>query len=156
MTKTPEELAFDYALNILETRILDSIEREEARLGFLAGYQAAKDEYKVAIDAYNDVAKQMLKEAVRIMTPTHEIAKDVLGASNILEKPDGWISVKDRMPPPEVTVLWWNETADEAGVSSYKYMSHCNDTMIEWGDAGYLSIKNFTHWMPLPKPPEEV
>jgi hypothetical protein len=67
-----------------------------------------------------------------------------------------WISVKDRLPPPEVKVLWWNETADQAGVSSYKYMSHCNDTMIEWGDAGYLSIKNFTHWMPLPEPPEEV
>jgi hypothetical protein len=42
--KTPEELAVDYALNILETRILDRIEREEARLGFLAGYQAAKDQ----------------------------------------------------------------------------------------------------------------
>jgi len=67
-----------------------------------------------------------------------------------------WISVKDRLPPPKVTVLWWNETADQSGVSSYEYMSHCNDTMIEWGDAGYLSIKNFTHWMPLPKPPEEV
>lgn len=66
-----------------------------------------------------------------------------------------WISVKDRLPPPEVTVLWWNETADQSGVSSYKYMSHCNDTMIEWGDAGYLSIKNFTHWMPLPAAPEE-
>jgi len=34
-------------------------------------------------------------------------------------------------------------------------MSHCNDTMIEWGDAGYLSIKNFTHWMPLPAGPKE-
>jgi hypothetical protein len=67
-----------------------------------------------------------------------------------------WISVKDRLPPPEVKVLWWNETADQAGVSSYEYMSHCNDTMIEWGDAGYISIKNFTHWMPLPKPPEDA
>jgi hypothetical protein len=67
-----------------------------------------------------------------------------------------WISVKERLPPPEVNVLWWNETADQAGVSSYKYMSHCNDTMIEWGDAGNISIKNFTHWMPLTKPPEEA
>jgi len=66
-----------------------------------------------------------------------------------------WISVRERMPPPEVKVLWWNETADQSGVSSYEYMSHCNDTMIEWGDAGYLSIKNFTHWMPLPEPPEK-
>jgi hypothetical protein len=28
--------------------------------------------------------------------------------------------------------------------------------MIEWGDAGNISIKNFTHWMPLPKPPEDA
>lgn len=66
-----------------------------------------------------------------------------------------WISVKDQLPPPQTEVLWWNRTAHQAGVSSWEYMSHCNDTMIYWGDAGNVSIKNFTHWMPLPKPPEE-
>ena len=66
-----------------------------------------------------------------------------------------WISVEDRLPPPEVEVLWWNKTAHQAGVSNWKYMSYCDDTTIEWGDAGNVSIKNFTHWMPLPKPPEE-
>jgi hypothetical protein len=66
-----------------------------------------------------------------------------------------WISVKERLPPPETEVLWWNETAHQAGVSSWEYNSYCNDTMIYWGDAGNVSIKNFTHWQPLPKPPEE-
>jgi hypothetical protein len=66
-----------------------------------------------------------------------------------------WISVKDRLPPPQTEVLWWNKTAHQAGVSSWEYMPHCNDTMIYWGDAGNVSIKNFTHWMPLPKPPEK-
>jgi hypothetical protein len=51
--------------------------------------------------------------------------------------------------------LWWNKAAHQAGVSSYEYMPYCNDTMIEWGDAGNVSIKNFTHWMPLPAPPKE-
>ena len=66
-----------------------------------------------------------------------------------------WISVKDRLPPSETEVLWWNKTAHQAGVSSWEYMSHCNDTMIYWGDAGNVSIKNFTHWMPLPAAPKE-
>ena len=66
-----------------------------------------------------------------------------------------WISVKDRLPPPEVEVLWWNKTAHQAGVSNWKYMSYCDDTTIEWGDAGNVSIKNFTHWMPLPAAPKE-
>ena len=66
-----------------------------------------------------------------------------------------WISVKDRLPPSETEVLWWNKTARQAGVSSWEYMSHCNDTMLYWGDAGNVSIKNFTHWMPLPAAPNE-
>lgn len=66
-----------------------------------------------------------------------------------------WISVKDRLPAPREEVLWWNKAAHQAGVSSYEYMPHCNDTMIEWGDAGNVSIKNFTHWQPLPAPPKE-
>jgi hypothetical protein len=66
-----------------------------------------------------------------------------------------WISVKDRLPSPETEVLWWNKAAHQAGVSSWEYRSYCDDTMIYWGDAGNVSIKNFTHWMPLPKPPEE-
>ena len=136
MTKTPEELAFNYALNILETRILDSIQREEARLGFLAGYQAAQEQFA---------------DTSKVMPDTCEHILDMEKMVDV----NGWISVRERMPPPEVTVLWWNETADQSGVSSYKYMSHCNDTMIEWGDAGYLSIKNFTHWMPLPAAPKE-
>ena len=158
-----------------------------------------KDEYKVAIDTYNDVAKQMLEEAVRIMSPQNQLA-DASKVMNSPEKQDScehildmekmvdvdkvmfcvycndmhkgncavgkgknhpaltqpqWISVKDRLPPPETKVLWWNKTAHQAGVSSWEYMSHCNDTRIYWGDAGNVSIKNFTHWMPLPKQPKE-
>jgi hypothetical protein len=67
-----------------------------------------------------------------------------------------WISVKDQLPPPQTEVLWWNKTAHQAGVSSWEYMSHCENTMVYWGDAGNVSIKNFTHWMPLPKPPEDA
>lgn len=165
MSKTPEQdkgcvasqLAEEYAEFGLQG-VPDSIRKQQLmakdRMAFLAGYQAAKDEYKVAIDTYNDVAKQMLEEAVRIMSPKDQLA-DADKVMNSSNNSNGWISVKDRLPPPQTEVLWWNRTAHQAGVSSWEYMSHCNDTMIYWGDAGNVSIKNFTHWMPLPAAPRE-
>lgn len=80
--------------------------------------------------------------------------KDAFLAGYEAAKPK-WISVKDRLPAPQEEVLWWNNAAHQAGVSSYEYMPHCNNTMIEWGDAGNVPIKNFTHWMPLPEAPKE-
>lgn len=64
--KTPEQMAEEYA-NSTDSCDVDQ-EYAFAYKGFLAGYQAAKEEYKVAIDVYNNVAKQMLNEAVRIMS----------------------------------------------------------------------------------------
>ena len=46
MAKTPEELAKEYALSLLESRILFKEEREEARRNFLAGYEAGYQEAK--------------------------------------------------------------------------------------------------------------
>jgi hypothetical protein len=147
--KTPEELAEEYAkyhYDVHNDRVL-------AKMDFLAGYQAAKDEYKVAIDAYNDVAKQMLHEAVRIMTPTHEIAEDVLGACNVPEKPDGWISVKDRLPEFCEDVL----VRGECGIidQGHRIKYHNRDTWI-WKAGNYSGCaEEVTHWMPLPAAPKE-
>jgi len=135
--KTPEQMAEEYAEFGLQG-VPDSIRKQQLmtkdRMAFLAGYQAAM----------NSPEKPDSCEHILDM----EKMVDVNPSS-------GWISVKDRLPPPETEVLWWNKTAHQAGVSSWEYKSHCNDTMIYWGDAGNVSIKNFTHWMPLPKPPEE-
>jgi hypothetical protein len=109
-SKTPEELAEDYALKNLETRILDSIGREEARLGFLAGYQASAPQ---------------------------------------------WISVKDRLPKENILIL----------CCSLKSLS----PTYGWFDGTFWNVNDepnylkdkidcisfITHWMPLPKPPEE-
>lgn len=63
--KTPEEMAKEYAKTEGQPW---GCERH-----FLAGYKAAKDEYKVAIDTYNDVAKQMMEEAVRRISPEEQL-----------------------------------------------------------------------------------
>lgn len=72
--KTPEEMAEEY----VDEFIFGGEDRHIVKRGFkdafLAGYQAAKDTYKDAISAYEDVAKQMLEEAVRIMLPEDQVA----------------------------------------------------------------------------------
>ncbi|CAB4166210.1 Domain of unknown function DUF551 [uncultured Caudovirales phage] len=151
--KTPEQMAEEYGTGIdLCCGTSDIIIAAEK--GFLAGYQAAKDQLadadKVMFCVYcNDTHKGNCAIGKGKNHPA-------FGFSEIVVKIEsGWVSVKDRLPPPQTEVLWWNKTAHQAGVSSWEYMPHCNDTMIYWGDAGNVSIKNFTHWMPLPKPSEE-
>jgi len=146
--KTPEELAFDYALNILETRILNRIEREEARLGFLAGYQAAKDQlfeetgFRLKLFKDEDDAKAAYQEALDEI-PEQAAFEDGyrLGAK---ESQPQWISVKDRLPEDasDVLIAW----ADGVSEACFCDDSWCRDgRMLLW----------VTHWMPLPQPPKE-
>ena len=137
MSKTPEQLAEEYCE--------DHDECEFARDAFLAGYQAAKDEYKVAIDTYNDVAKQMLEEAVRIMSPQDRLA-DADKVMNSSNNSNGWISVKERLPEYDVEVLTF-----ETG--NYKVNAVSEYTQW-WWDSNEGFERNPTHWMPLPKVPK--
>ena len=180
MSKTPEEMAEEYAddwhkdCDYPEPLLVTA--RKATKTIFLAGYQAAKDEevtkdQKIAA-LWTESIKNMLSsvhevvlfpsestrardaEVVAKMDAAIKKAKDQQAdADKVMPQ---WISVKDRLPPPETEVLWWNKTAHQAGVSSWEYMSHCEDTMIYWGDAGNVSIKNFTQWMPLPKTPKDA
>ena len=138
MTKTPEQMAEKYINHVLESQCDCSY-----RIAFLAGYQAAKDEYKVAIDTYEDVGKQMLEEAVRIMSPKDQVA-DAGKVMNSPEKPDSWISVKDRLPDFDVWCVWWSfDQRCENGIGRREV----GDSLDWWSDYDY--------WWELPKPPEE-
>ena len=64
--KTPEQMAEEYAFKFYlneDSGYAMTMNRD----AFLAGYQAAKDTYKEAISTYEELAKQMLEEAIRIM-----------------------------------------------------------------------------------------
>jgi hypothetical protein len=165
MTKTPEQLAEEYVAHN-RSYPYDSLNAQDRymRNSFLAGYQAAKDEYKEAIDTYNDVAKQMMEEAIRIMSPKDQAA-DADKVMNSPEKQDScehildmekmvdvnlsseWISVKERLPEYDVEVLTF-----ETG--NYKVNAVSEYTQW-WWDSNEGFERNPTHWMPLPKPPEE-
>jgi hypothetical protein len=73
-----------------------------------------------------------------------------------------WISVKDRLPTDAdgVTQLWMR------GRSLAELVLGCHAVMFEYNEKiegvldmnkpnGLWDLSDFTHWMPLPKPPEE-
>ena len=167
MTKTPEQLAEEFAEHFAGER-----RKTIAKKSWWTGYQAAKDEYKVAIDIYNDVAKQMLEEAVRIMSPKDQFADDVeiIAKRKIISLaeakelfPHGmdqladadkvmpqWISVKDRLP--ETNELCIVNTEWRAIVPAlYGNESWIFDEGQGWSEK---ALSYVSHWMPLPKPPE--
>jgi hypothetical protein len=139
--KTPEQMAEEFAAN--KWREWDDYVVDEAKAAFLAGYQAAKDEYKVAIDTYNDVAKQMLEEAVRIISPQDQVA-DADKVMNSSNNSNGWISVKERLPEDYVDVLWYDP------ISLQPMRVDMNGAL--W--RADFTNGSVTHWMPLPEAPK--
>lgn len=61
-----------------------------------------------------------------------------------------WISVKDRLPKAEEKVL-----AYEAAFDSMSIAFRLPDTENYINDGDFYTLDAVTHWMPLPKPPEE-
>jgi hypothetical protein len=132
--KTPEELAEEYNKQPQQVPIMYYLPTEPCRKAFLAGYQAAAPQ---------------------------------------------WISVKDRLPELKETLLdLWNESdvvlivvkpmettpqfATQARLRSCPrsywepgFWAACKiDSHNEW-ETDEWTLQQVTHWMPLPKPPEE-
>lgn len=166
--KTPEQLAVEWLKEEYgDTSNWTYMGQEMSLDAFYAGYQAAKDKYKVAIDTYEDVAKQMLEEAVRIMSPKDQVA-DAGKVMNSPEKQDscehildmekmvdvnsssGWISVKDRLPETNELCIVYTEF--RAIVPAL----YGNESWIFDEGQGWLekALSYVSHWMPMPKPPE--
>ena len=58
-----------------------------------------------------------------------------------------WVSVHDRLPEKEGTVLAWY------GAPSFSYVLCCLDEDGNWQEEGTGEGATPTHWMPLPEPP---
>jgi len=142
--KTPEELAEEYCASPHE------------KDAFLAGYQAAKEHAHAALEeaeAEIDRLQSKLSDA-GILTTEH-----LLGTDNSPEKPDGWISVKDRLPEGGEWVL----------VDSYYVVQRIERPLIrlkkatngritgtyKWKTTFGLYVEDVSFWMPLPAAPKE-
>jgi hypothetical protein len=147
MTKTPEQMAREYA-EFGTQGVPDSIRKQQImakdKIAFLAGYQAAM----------NSPEKPDTCEHILDM----EKMVDVNSSNNS----NGWISVKERLPTDAdgVTQLWMR------GRSLAELVLGCHAVMFEYNEKiegvldmnksdGIWDLSDFTHWMPLPKPPEE-
>ena len=64
-----------------------------------------------------------------------------------------WISVKDRMPEPFETVLMFNPGEDPLPTVNAGYFPD-DENLVIFNGYRY-GREAVTHWMPLPKPPEQ-
>lgn len=69
-----------------------------------------------------------------------------------------WISVKDKLPENNVTVLAYCEKTKKYFIGNAIY--RCFSDGVYWRHEGargamYTVTSKVTHWMPLPEPPEE-
>jgi hypothetical protein len=68
------------------------------------------------------------------------------------EKPDGWVSVKERLPEKGVWVLRYSDSRG-VGIDRLDRLDY-DGLPFFYGDEEY-ECDDATHWMPLPAPPEE-
>ena len=62
-----------------------------------------------------------------------------------------WISVKDRLPEPFVSVLGYCPDEEPLPTVHEVYMNGFG----QWRSAQVYGMGNVTHWMPMPEPPKE-
>lgn len=68
-----------------------------------------------------------------------------------------WISVKDKLPPEDESVLVVVHECSEAfePISLVEISSYSHDFDFDLTDLPIGGVVDITHWMPLPEPPKE-
>lgn len=60
-----------------------------------------------------------------------------------------WIPVEERLPEDGVWVLWFSKSWSQPPVVAKR-----DGESLDWGGDLCCTLRGFTHWMPLPEPPE--
>lgn len=137
--KTPEQMALEYIKDVETARnpSITATAFPQMQRCFLAGYEAAKDQFA-------DTSK-------------------VMNSSN---NSNGWISVKERLPALYEVVLVSKgpyfrlaslelEQNQAADIGEYKVWREIDQYRLQDGFTGCLTWNDITHWMPLPEAPKE-
>jgi hypothetical protein len=116
----------------VDTAMWGDIDRNDTAYIFMAGFKACKEALEQpTVTELND---EYLRDTY------------VQGLSQPAQEPVAWINVKDKLPPVNIEVL----TYDKHHEKQYFLTS----IIIENVDKFYFNA--FTHWMPLPKAPNET
>ena len=98
-------------------------------------------------DRLKQVIKQWIDTLNRVVdVETCEIVLNLIDVLPTLTPPNEWVSVEERLPPPNVRVLAYRP--DEDDNSPYKYTN-----MWGWAVKESIRHKGITHWTLLPAPP---
>jgi hypothetical protein len=146
--KTPEELAVEYA----DRNSGGECSNDWNGLvdGFLAGYQAAKNIYGSKLQQMRLERPAFKKNEIEVLIGQANSDGYARGFKDGLVAQESWISVKDRLP----------EDSDDLSIMLvWRSIEHDYDT-VRWRyqqgwDCVIQDKATITHWMPLPKPPEE-
>lgn len=65
-----------------------------------------------------------------------------------------WISVKDRLPDPDTEIVFFYDKRYHIGCFIEESQCHGEYLWQSYID-GYNCVVDVTHWMPLPKPPQD-
>lgn len=181
--KTPEQMAQEYSDQ--DKVACDAINHAAEHLikdAFLAGYQAAKDEDKAkmqelqanwtfccedkhrlikelaalerALDQFADTGKVM-NSPEKQDSCEHILHMEQMVDVNSSNNSNGWISVKERLPEEDEKVkILINYFFEGTEVREVAKAAFRNGLWL--GDKVHITHPLVSHWMPLPKPPEEA
>ena len=145
MNKTPEELAKEYCNQFS----WNDPREEDAHDAFLAGYQAAKDEYEAKLKEVSTNWTFCCEDKARLL---QEIAAASPMPVTIFPTSGQWISVKERLPEEDVDVAigWFSKTASNKTFWTTDAAQLTNKVFSGWRE-----YPEATHWMPLPAAPKD-
>ena len=165
--KTPEELAEELdrqAVLYVSLKARNDVSYYVGMDCYKAGYQAAQEQQEKewgALVSKGRIAMQTLNDqfadADKVMNfpenpddCDHILDMEKMVDVNSSNNSNGWISVKDRLPE-------WDDEAMSVLISGNSW--HDYDVAYfgptTWHDKYDDVVEGVTHWMPLPKPPEE-
>jgi hypothetical protein len=88
------------------------------------------------------------------MSDPLERLRDTFAAADEIERLRNerrWIPVSERLPEEGEWVLWFNKSWDCPIVVARR-----DGKSLDWGGDLCWTLHGFTHWMPLPEPPEDA
>jgi hypothetical protein len=152
--KTPEELAEEFAELFAGER-----RKTIARKSWWTGYQAAQEHAHAALEEAKARMEEIKDQVAGVSKVMPDTCEHILDMEKMVDV-NGWISVDERLPELGQKVLVWYDNGYEVAYlqkfepPKLQYPQFNNVEMFEWcfGDFEDFDV---THWMPLPKPPEE-